>query len=541
MKVSKLKQVVLFSLLVIIIVCMFSQTYSAVQMPQSTVAIVQSNKAHASDLVYQDIKEMIIEAVNLAGGLNDIVRNGDTVVIKPNLVILETGEGLLPPEVNGITTDYRIVRAIVEFIREINPNGKVYVMEGSAYPTRPIMEQLRYNHTDIPGVDEILAIEEDSGAWQDFSSPGIVQVSLPNGKLNTSYYLNRKYYEADVLISVPTLKNHSSACITGALKNVGIGATPANIYGTAEDDPLRMDMVSHFSTDLHAWIHDWNLCRPIDFVIMDGLQGFQNGPGTDMTLSLEADQMNMRLILAGSDAVAVDTIEALLAGWDPNSVPHITYLNSSSAGNIDPACITVKGVKVMDVKQSFEGTRPWAGGSQITDTTPPNLTVNSSSFDNGTCSLSLTVDSETIKAEVYIDNELRSPIITGNYDSISMNISDISSGDHVAEIYAYDRFLNYSAASIPFNTATGGTPVPTAVTTEIPTTEPTPSETELGDVNSNGSIDIVDALLVAQYYVGLEPQTFDPSVADVNCNGSIDIVDALLIAQYYVGLISEFC
>jgi len=33
---------------------------------------------------------------------------------------------------------------------------------------------------------------------------------------------------------------------------------------------------------------------------------------------------------------------------------------------------------------------------------------------------------------------------------------------------------------------------------------------------------------------------FDATVADVNKDGSIIIVDALLIAQYYVGLITGF-
>ena len=53
--------------------------------------------------------------------------------------------------------------------------------------------------------------------------------------------------------------------------------------------------------------------------------------------------------------------------------------------------------------------------------------------------------------------------------------------------------------------------------------------------------DIVDALLTAQFYVGLNPANFNQNNADVNCDGSVDIVDALLIAQYYVGLIAEFC
>jgi alpha-galactosidase len=61
-----------------------------------------------------------------------------------------------------------------------------------------------------------------------------------------------------------------------------------------------------------------------------------------------------------------------------------------------------------------------------------------------------------------------------------------------------------------------------------------------GDVNGSGSIDIVDALLVAQAYVGLNPSNYNSACADVNCSGTVDIVDALLIAQLYVGLISTF-
>ncbi|MBN1695891.1 MAG: family 43 glycosylhydrolase [Spirochaetales bacterium] len=60
-----------------------------------------------------------------------------------------------------------------------------------------------------------------------------------------------------------------------------------------------------------------------------------------------------------------------------------------------------------------------------------------------------------------------------------------------------------------------------------------------GDVNGNGTVDIVDALLTAQYYVGLSPQGFDADAADVNCDNTINIVDALQIAQYYVGLRPE--
>jgi arabinoxylan arabinofuranohydrolase len=83
-----------------------------------------------------------------------------------------------------------------------------------------------------------------------------------------------------------------------------------------------------------------------------------------------------------------------------------------------------------------------------------------------------------------------------------------------------------------------GTAVPTAVPTTAPTAAPACSLK--GDVNGSGVIDIVDALLVAQAYVGLNPSNYNALCADVNCSGAVDIVDALLIAQRYVGLISSF-
>ena len=62
----------------------------------------------------------------------------------------------------------------------------------------------------------------------------------------------------------------------------------------------------------------------------------------------------------------------------------------------------------------------------------------------------------------------------------------------------------------------------------------------LGDVNTDGMIDILDALLVARFYVGFQVNLFDSEAADVNCDGIVDIIDALILARYYVGLITEF-
>ncbi|MBN2771139.1 MAG: hypothetical protein JXR90_10635 [Spirochaetes bacterium] len=61
-----------------------------------------------------------------------------------------------------------------------------------------------------------------------------------------------------------------------------------------------------------------------------------------------------------------------------------------------------------------------------------------------------------------------------------------------------------------------------------------------GDVDSDGRIMIIDSMLTARYYLGMEVEYFDASVADVNADREIDISDSLLIAQYYVGQITVF-
>ncbi len=60
---------------------------------------------------------------------------------------------------------------------------------------------------------------------------------------------------------------------------------------------------------------------------------------------------------------------------------------------------------------------------------------------------------------------------------------------------------------------------------------------DIGDVDHNSQVNIIDALLIAQYYVEQNPNPFYEEQADVNEDGSINIIDALLVAQYYVGLI----
>jgi len=76
-------------------------------------------------------------------------------------------------------------------------------------------------------------------------------------------------------------------------------------------------------------------------------------------------------------------------------------------------------------------------------------------------------------------------------------------------------------------------PTPIATATPIPVL--------CGDVNLDGGVNILDALVIANVAVGKVVSWVDQQrsvkAADVNGDGVIGIVDALMIAQYYVGLI----
>lgn len=74
---------------------------------------------------------------------------------------------------------------------------------------------------------------------------------------------------------------------------------------------------------------------------------------------------------------------------------------------------------------------------------------------------------------------------------------------------------------------------------------------ENGDVNVDGQMDVVDALFIAQYSVGLlvggDCGSSTPlgelclPRADMNCDGEVNILDAYHIARCDVGIESEFC
>jgi hypothetical protein len=223
------------------------------------------------------------------------------------------------------------------------------------------------------------------------------------------------------------------------------------------------------------------------------------------------------------------------ASWDPSNDPSCKGLTSTETKTVN--------IPVYDGTTRIFGTEPGADGNTPTPTPVPDSTPNPQNIP-----LTITIVAASGTTGI-VD------IAPGNLMTASQRISG-PNGTTVTVQYQSPVEVTFtaSASSQIFGSWSGaltGSTNPTSlyvdrvlsVTANFMEIQPTPIPTPaglLGDVNSSGAIDIVDALLVAQYYVGLAPANFNEANADVTKDGTIDIIDALRIAQYYVGLIPGF-
>jgi len=486
-----------------------SANYSAVSLVQST------EVTQASSFTYEQVLALVRQAIALAGGLDGIITTGSTVVLKPNIVATyfnwNQGSGSIPARFNGVAPDVFTVRAVAEIVREIvgpynstTGAGKITVIEGSgSSTTTQNFTNLQYTSANIPDANEIFALEND-GTWVSAgngssSTSTHTKITLPNhaytapgsGQYNGAsaaynvyhtgngeYWVNNRMLNADAFINIPVVKTHWDACVTGSIKNIGIGATPAKIYGMSGSNIGRNGMVNHASNvSFHAWIADYFSVLPCDFVVMDGLQGLGHGPfpynspdhgSVNNATDLARCQHNLRSILASRDSLAIDIVEANIMGWDYTQVPYMATLTTKgqvhARGEIgkpsprmiplrgDPKDIVVLGNKVDDVRGDYEGNMaPGMSGSKIqaADKTPPTVTISSAAFSGSNLNLNLTLstgaNNAVVKVDVYIDGAYKESFNT-NMTTVSLDASSLAAGSHSIEVRAFTRYM-YSATA----------------------------------------------------------------------------------------------
>lgn len=109
----------------------------------------------------------------------------------------------------------------------------------------------------------------------------------------------------------------------------------------------------------------------------------------------------------------------------------------------------------------------------------------------------------------------------------------------IMPVTGYVRNADGSGKAITLSAPADKNSAPIALFTfEYAKTEP---DVMYGNVNGDNTIDVSDALLVCQFYLGnVAPTDAQNAAADVNGDGAVDVSDALMICQFYLGNITEF-
>ncbi len=266
----------------------------------ATVSIIKSGKV--------DVKKSL-------DFINFQPKECELAVIKPNFC------APMSPS-TGATTDIRILEQIFKMYEGLAE--EIVVIESDGY-TSSAKENFKMTGAkevcDYYGVkftnlsrDIRIPVEMDYGTLRDFKVP-------------------RTILKADVFINVPVMKTHRITTVSLALKNmVGIIPGRKGIYhpkiGGAISDLMRI--------------------RAPDVNIMDGIIAMEgNGP-------VNGQPKKMGIIMASTDAVALDTVCCKVMGVNPISVGHITEAGYNGYGEYSINRIRVVGQSIDSVRDRFD-------------------------------------------------------------------------------------------------------------------------------------------------------------------------------------------
>ncbi|MBN1135122.1 MAG: DUF362 domain-containing protein [Anaerolineae bacterium] len=431
-----------------------------------------------------DVDAAVRQAVAKAGGLEKVIEPGDTVVVKPNMV-------MDAPAGSGMVTDPAVARAVVRLAREagaaqvIIAEGTAQYGQGDANRDRACtLSAFRNAGYDADGdmIDDAtgapLVDLNDSGGTDGRDPAKVRQVTVPMGLIRKEYWLPNVVLDADVLISVPVFKNHYNAGVTLGMKNL-VGLLPNDIYH-APGNVYGKHSLDHSPVSLDQHIVDLSLARhQPDFVVVDGQRGMIDGP-----IGSQIIQPPMGLILAGRDVVALDTVGALVMGYDPRAIPYLQLGAQSGVGTTDVGHIQVVGVPVAQARRDFPA--PYADSpARRADAQPPMATLNIPGGQPWSGAVTVEVqagdDDALARVELYLDGKQAGQALAGPFQ-FSLDADQYLPGAHTLRAVVYDRSLNQAEAvqEVQFAAPTAtalpptATPVPPSATPIPPSATPVP-------------------------------------------------------------------
>jgi uncharacterized protein (DUF362 family) len=237
------------------------------------------------------------EAVEALDGMKSFVKEGDKVLIKPNIC----GGN---PKIEGSFTCHEVVEELVKMVREVN--AEPFVADADMIWTQfePVAEEQGWmewaDRMNVPLVN-LTKTESVYFHFGEESATGIVAVS-------------KELVDADVIISVPTMKTHLLTSITIGMKNM---------YGTFPQE----NKSKYHRLGIEEVICDVNRAFTPNLTVIDGTVG------GDAWGPLSCTPVYAQTVIASNDVVAADAVACQLMGYDPYNIIHLKRAHEEGLGD----------------------------------------------------------------------------------------------------------------------------------------------------------------------------------------------------------------
>jgi len=280
------------------------------------VAIVRGK--NGKDL--NEVRRMMGDLFSLIGPVSKIIPPNSRVLIKPNL----TAEENLWER--GALTSPIFIQALVEEVQKAKP-AEVIIAEAIAISLNTKKAFAANGYEEVAKATGARLLDLCDGEFEELRTLA--------GGLIRSVRVSREVLRADFFINAPALKTHFASTLTAAMKN---------LKGTIPDEEKKR---FHY-LGLNKAVAELNAVLKPNLIVVDGLIALEgDGP-------VAGTPVGLNLLMAGTDAVAVDTICARIMGIDPIEVLSLCLAQSMGYGVWDEREIKVIGKSVEEVRHPFK-------------------------------------------------------------------------------------------------------------------------------------------------------------------------------------------
>jgi uncharacterized protein (DUF362 family) len=258
--------------------------------------------------------EVTVKALEMIrSDLDSVLSTEKPILIKPNYINASH-------PTTGITTDSRVVEGVVKFLKEHGIDD-IIIGEGSGWADT-------FQAFKVAGIDAV------AKRWNvkliDLNKDVFVEAHPPNPLALRKVKVAKTALQSTI-ISVPKLKLHRHAAVTLGLKNM-MGAL-------ASKGIMHNGHLSENIADLAS------VLKP-SLTVIDGIIA---GEGHETS----GNPVEMNLVIAGVDPVAVDAVGAAVMGVSPIEVRHLVLAEQKGLGTCRLEKINVVGESLEAVKRVF--------------------------------------------------------------------------------------------------------------------------------------------------------------------------------------------